>query len=69
MQGCPEHDYGPARDISDFLLMRYALTNDIHMLCICRGMQILGACSGASIIADLGIYFERKGIEYDDSHR
>ncbi|MDY5930496.1 MAG: gamma-glutamyl-gamma-aminobutyrate hydrolase family protein [Candidatus Ornithospirochaeta sp.] len=34
-----------------------------------KGMQVLGACSGASIIADLGTYFERKGIAYDDSHR
>ncbi|MDY5930495.1 MAG: gamma-glutamyl-gamma-aminobutyrate hydrolase family protein [Candidatus Ornithospirochaeta sp.] len=33
-EGCPEHDYDPARDVSDFLLMRYALAHDHHMLCI-----------------------------------
>lgn len=68
-EGCPEHDYDPTRDVSDYLLMRYSLDHDYHILSICRGMQVLGAVSGASIIPDLGEYFAKKGIEYDDSHR
>ena len=31
IQGCPEYDYDPARDVSDFLLMRMPLP----MISIC----------------------------------
>ena len=61
--------YNAKRDVSDFLLMSYCLDNDINVLAICRGMQMLSVVSGASMIQDLGQYFDDMGIEYHHEHR
>ena len=61
--------YNAKRDVSDFLLMSYCLDNDINVLAICRGMQMLSVVSGASMIQDLGQYFDDMGIEYHLEHR
>ena len=57
------------RDISEFLTMSYCLDNDIPVLGLCRGMQMLGVVSGARMIQDLGTRFAAKGIEYENLHR
>ena len=62
-------DYSAERDVSDYLLMTYCLDNDIPMLCICRGMQMLSVVSGADVVQDIGKFFDRKGIKYKDLHR
>ena len=62
-------DYNAERDVSDYLLMTYCLDEDIPILCICRGMQMLATVSGADMIQDVGQYLEKKGIEYHDLHR
>ena len=55
-------DYSAERDVSDYLLMTYCLDEDIPMLCICRGMQMLAVVSGADMIQDVGQYLEKKGL-------
>ena len=64
-----ECNYDAERDVSDFLLMEYCLDNDIPILCICRGMQMLSVVSGAEMIQDLPTYFAEKGKEYNYQHR
>ncbi len=61
--------YNAKRDVSDYLLMSYCLDNDINVLAICRGMQMLSVVSGASMVQDLSQYFEDMGIEYHYEHR
>ncbi|MBQ0070967.1 MAG: gamma-glutamyl-gamma-aminobutyrate hydrolase family protein, partial [Spirochaetales bacterium] len=46
--------YNATRDVSDYLLMSYALDHDIPVLGICRGMQMLSVVSGATKIQELG---------------
>ena len=64
-----ERDYCAERDVSDYMLMSYCLENDIPILCICRGMQMLAVVSGAQIIQDTGTWYEEQGIEYHNMHR
>ncbi|MBE5969522.1 MAG: glutamine amidotransferase [Lachnospiraceae bacterium] len=61
--------YSAERDVSDYLLMSYCLDNDLAVLAICRGMQLLSVVSGASIINDIPTYFNEMGIEYNYEHR
>lgn len=62
-------DYSSERDVSDYILLSYCLENDIPILAICRGMQMLSIVSGADMIQDLGQWYEEQGIEYDNDHR
>ena len=62
-------EYSAERDVSDYLLMSYCLDNDIPMIAICRGMQMLSVVSGADIIQDLGKWYDKQGIEYHSMHR
>ena len=57
------------RDVSEYLTMTYCLDNDIPVLGLCRGMQMLGVVSGAPIIQDLGLFFKEKDIPYSTLHR
>lgn len=47
------HGICAQRDLKELLLLRMALDRQIPMLCICRGIQLLGVVSGGSIIQDL----------------
>ncbi len=68
--GIPEEeDYNPTRDISDYLLMAYAIRNDIPVLGLCRGMQMLGVLSGATVIQDIPVHFSEQGKTYNYEHR
>jgi len=57
------------RDVSEYLTMAYCLDHDIPVLGLCRGMQMLGVVSGASLIQDLDQFFDEKGEEYHHLHR
>ena len=57
------------RDVSEYLTMAYCLDHDIPVLGLCRGMQMLGVVSGASLIQDLGAYYEGIGNPYHYMHR
>ena len=64
-----EIDYNATRDISDFLTMSYCIDNDIPLLGICRGAQMLGVVSGATMIQDIPTWFAELGLEYKYEHR
>lgn len=57
------------RDVSEYLTMAYCLDHDIPVLGLCRGMQMLGVVSGASLIQDLGKFFDEMGKNYHFLHR
>lgn len=52
-----ETSYHAARDVSDYLLMTCCLENDVPVLALCRGMQMMAVASGASLIQDLPTQF------------
>lgn len=64
-----EIDYNAARDVSDFLTMSYCLDNDIPLMGFCRGAQMLGVVSGATIIQDIPTWFTEQGLSYNYEHR
>ena len=64
-----ETEYSAERDVSDYLLMDYCLDNDIPVLAICRGMQMLAVVSGADMIQDIPAWLTDQGIQYTDIHR
>ena len=64
-----EIDYNATRDVSDFLTMSYCLDNDIPILGICRGAQMLGVISGATIIQDIPTWLAEQELEYRHEHR
>ena len=57
------------RDVSDYLLMSWCLEQDVPILALCRGMQLLAVVSGADMIQDLGLYMSSFGKEYGYEHR
>ena len=64
-----DSDFSPERDVSDYILIDYCLDNDIPLLAICRGMQMLSVVSGAELTQDIAGYFNQLGVEYHDEHR
>ena len=56
-----EIDYNAARDVSDFLTMIYCLDHNIPLLGFCRGAQMLGVVSGATVIQDIPTWFAFPG--------
>jgi len=64
-----EINYNATRDVSDYLLMRYCLDNDIPTLGICRGMQMMAVAAGAEMIQDIPAWFASQGKIYDHMHR
>ena len=63
--------YDGRRDVSDYILMSWCLEREetLPVLCICRGMQMLGVVSGANMIQDLRTFFDELGLSYHDDHR
>ena len=61
--------FSAERDVSDYLLMSYCLENDIAILAICRGMQLLSVVSGAEMMQDIPDAFEELGLVYSYDHR
>ena len=57
------------RDISDYTLMSYCVTNDIPVFAVCRGEQMMGIVHGVTFIQDLPVYYQSKGVYYDGLHR
>ena len=64
-----EIDYNATRDSNDFMLMDYCLDNNIPVLGICRGMQMLAIVSGAKIIQDIPTFMSEQGVVYSYEHR
>lgn len=64
-----DNNCNAARDISEYLTMTYCLDHDIPILGLCRGMQMLGVVSGATMIQDLDTYFAGQGVDYEHLHR
>ena len=65
-----EQDYNAARDVNDYELMAYCLARgDVAVLGICRGAQMLGVITGATVVQDIPTYFKGLGKDYDNTHR
>jgi len=64
-----EKDYNATRDVSDYLTMSYCVSNDIKLMGFCRGMQMLGVFSGATVMQDIPTYFKAHGLDYHYEHR
>lgn len=44
----------PVRDEAEIALCRYALSQDLPLLAVCRGIQVLNVAFGGGVIQDLG---------------
>lgn len=64
-----QEGFSAERDVSDYLLMSYCLEQNIAILAICRGMQLLSVVSGAEMIQDIPDAFEGLGVVYSYDHR
>jgi putative glutamine amidotransferase len=64
-----EKDYNATRDVSDYCTMAYCVANDIKLMGFCRGMQMLGVFSGATVMQDIPTYFKEHGLDYHYEHR
>ena len=64
-----ECNYETTRDLSEYLTMTYCLDRHIPVLGLCRGMQMLGVVSGASLIQDLPAYYRTLGKSDRYVHR
>lgn len=51
--GINRNDYIPARDGFEFKLLDYALENDMPVLGICRGMQLINCKLNGSLLSDI----------------
>ncbi|MBV7508445.1 gamma-glutamyl-gamma-aminobutyrate hydrolase family protein [Bacillus sp. sid0103] len=52
----PHHNLGPTtpeRDLAEIAIVKYALENNIPLLAICRGVQILNVALGGTLIQDI----------------
>ncbi|MDO4177650.1 MAG: gamma-glutamyl-gamma-aminobutyrate hydrolase family protein [Phascolarctobacterium sp.] len=59
-----------ARDISDYIIMAYCMDNDIPIISVCRGMQIMGIVAGSGYIQEIRDYYEANNSDYtNDIHR
>lgn len=64
-----ERNYSAVRDIGDYELLAYCLERDLPVLGICRGAQMLGVVSGATIVQDIPTCFKERGKPYPSTHR
>ncbi len=51
-----DYSYSSVEDISDYILLKYAVENSIPVLGICRGMEMIAVFYGGKLISDLGEY-------------
>ena len=56
------------RDTSDYNLIKAAVAENVPMLTICRGMQMLNVVQGGGLIQDLPTYLEKDANVYK-THR
>ena len=61
--------FSAERDVSDYLLMTYCLEQDIAILAICRGMQLLSVVCGAEMMQDIPEAMAALGLDYAYDHR
>ncbi len=61
--------FSAERDVSDYLLMSYCLEQDVAVLAICRGMQLLSVVSGAEMIQDIPEALQAFGLDDTCVHR
>jgi len=64
-----EKDYNATRDVSDYLTMSYCVGKNLKLMGFCRGMQMLGVYSGATVMQDIPTYFKAQGWTYNYEHR
>lgn len=61
--------YNPERDVSDYLLMKYAYSHGIPIFGICRGLQMMGVVSGATLVDDIPTLLSSLGSDNEYIHR
>ena len=61
--------YDVNRDISDYLLMAHCLEQDIPVLGLCRGCQVLGVVAGTDMIQDIPAHYAKLKNNPDYTHR
>ena len=61
--------YNVTRDISDYLLMAHCLEQDIAVLGLCRGCQVLGVVAGTDMIQDIPAHYAKLKNKSDYTHR
>jgi putative glutamine amidotransferase len=49
--------------------MSYCVENDLKLMGFCRGMQMLGVYSGATVMQDIPTYFKEHNLDYHYEHR
>ena len=64
-----EKDYNATRDVSDYLTMKYCIEQDLPVMGMCRGMQMMSVVSGATVVQDIPTFFASRGISYSYLHR
>ncbi len=57
-------DFRDIRDTSDYNLILAAIDEDVPMLAICRGMQMMNVALGGAMIQDLPSYLDTTAEEY-----
>lgn len=56
------NDINSVRDTSDYWLIRQAIDQDLPMLAICRGAQMLNVVLGGGLIQDIPTYLSQEGL-------
>ncbi|MBR6372552.1 MAG: gamma-glutamyl-gamma-aminobutyrate hydrolase family protein, partial [Victivallales bacterium] len=64
-----DKNYNVNRDISDYLLMVHCLEQNIPLLAICRGCQMLGVVAGTDMIQDIPAHYTKLKNKPDYTHR
>lgn len=56
------NDINSVRDTSDYWLIRQAIDQDLPVLAICRGAQMLNVVLGGGLIQDIPTYLSQEGL-------
>src|SRR6185295_3314019 len=63
----PEEGWNTQRDLFEMSLYKSALKNDIPVLAVCRGMQLVNVLQGGTLTQDLGhLNTRHKAVEETD---